>query len=102
MKDWIPSAPSCVLNKATTSSDEAALGCPLTFAIRALGSGKRGSHPQRRRPRCDPFRELHGPVELSAGFDNLLDKADPQSLGGIEFVAGQQPAHRIAPTRLAR
>ena len=94
--------PVLCLEQGDDIVDEAVLGCLLTLAVRALGSGKRGSHRQRRRPRCDPFRELHGPVELSAGFDNLLDEADPQSLGGIEFVAGQQPAHRIAPTRLAR
>jgi hypothetical protein len=102
MKDWIPSAPSCVLNKATTSSTKrsSAARSPSRFARWAAASVART--PKRRRPRCDPFRQLDGSVELSAGFDNLLDEADPQSLGSVEFVAGQQPAHRVAPTRLAR
>src|SRR5690606_27326223 len=35
--------------------------------------------------------------ELLAGSDDLLHEADPERLGGVELLAGEEPAHRVAP-----
>src|SRR4051812_2025667 len=40
--------------------------------------------------------------QLLAVLGELLDQADPVGLGGVELVAGEQPAHRVGPPDLAR
>jgi len=57
-------------------------------------------HPERRLLR-DGLREREGAVELLTGRHHLLNEADAVRLGGVELVAREDPAHRVAPTGLA-
>jgi hypothetical protein len=74
---------------------------------RELRGRDRGA--RRRDRRVDPERGLgrdhvgdrDRAREVIAGHD-LLDQPDPQRLGGVELVAGEQPPHRVAPAALAR
>ena len=76
---------------------KAVLGGPLTLAVGALGGGEHGAHTQRRRSRRDSFCQLYGPVELLPGPTTSCTKPIRSASASIEFIAGQQPAHRVAP-----
>ena len=70
-------------------------------SIASRADCQRGAHAERRL-RGDALGELDGARQLAARLDDLLHQADAVRLVGAELVAGEQPAHRVAPAELAR
>jgi hypothetical protein len=59
---------------------------------------QRGSDRQRRL-RGHGLRDAHGRRVLLAGRGDLLDEPEPERGDRVEFVAGEQVAHGVAPAR---
>lgn len=74
-------------------------GIPLAHG--ELGIGERGLNRERRL-RCDASSELEAAVVLGAVRHDFLHEADSVGFDGVEHVARENPAHRVAPARRTR
>jgi hypothetical protein len=69
----------------------------LALEACAVGRGKGLLHSERRRLGGDGLGDFDRALDLPTRLDDLLDQPDPMGLGGAVLLAGQQPAHGIAP-----
>src|SRR5690606_34055502 len=77
------------------------LSCFVSGANRRSGVRESGLHGERSL-RCNALRELEAAGVLLSVVDDLLHEPDAVSLGRVERVSRENPAHRVAPADRAR